>query len=344
MKKIKNLILAIMVLLVASCTPQQQDVICPPSPLRLVGADVQNIKVIKHEDSGIHGNSDEPYIMNVGFRVTLGKTCSTVAQNMTPTPCWASVNWSSAENGIAVPIPYEMGSMWFDKCWNTNGGNLQTVLTEIQQDGFQIFGNVVIVLEQDNWPQSTRNQIQNALRDAIKAVLEESIETAGQIDQQNLNSKLLTAISQINLGTLRKIRLFLDAFGNDDDIIGVHMNLFLGMPDSWLDLTGITQNDFKAAVNVGEALTSAANINGTLGAIVNPIILSSQGKIDFRVRVSGVGFSLPGTAGDVNPVFNLYDQSNNLRATYELSLSKLVDCTGSSIPHPNLLLRKTTCL
>lgn len=202
----------------------------------------------------------------------------------------------------------------------------------------------VIVLEQDNWPQSTRNQIQNALRDAIKAVLEESIETAGQIDQQNLNSKLLTAISQINLGTLRKIRLFLDAFGNDDDIIGVHMNLFLGMPDSWLDLTGITQNDFKAAVNVGEALTSAANINGTLGAIVNPIILSSQGKIDFRVRVSGVGFSLPGTAGDVNPVFNLYDQSNNLRATYELSLSKLVDCTGSSIPHPNLLLRKTTCL
>lgn len=345
MTKISKTLIAVMTILIASCTPQQQDVICPPSPLRLVGADVQNIKVLQHEDNRvIDGYTDEPYIMNVGFRVTLGKTCTTVAQNMTPTPCWASVNWSSAANGDAVPIPDEMGSMWFDAAWNTNGGNLQTVLSDIQQNGLQFFGNVMIILEQDNgWPQSTRNQIQNALRDAIKAVLEESIETGGQINQQNLNIKITTAISQINLGTLRKIRLFLNAFGSDDDIIGVHMNLFLNLPDSWLDLTGITQNDLKVAVNVGEALTSVAEIHGPLGAIVNPVILNSQGKIDFRVRISGVGFSLPGSAGDVNPVFNMYDQSNNLKASYELSLSKLVDCTGSSIPHPNLLLRKYNC-
>jgi hypothetical protein len=51
-----------------------------------------------------------------------------------------------------------------------------------------------------------------------------------------------------------------------------------------------------------------------LGAIVNPIILDAEGKIDLRVRISGVGFSLPGTAADVNPIFNMLD--------------KLADCTG----------------
>ena len=120
--KFNKLIMLVIFVVSIACTPQQQDLICPPSPLRLVGADVQNIKVIKHEDSGLHGTSDEPYIMNVGFRVTFGKTCSTVAQNMTPTPCWASVNWSSANNGDAVPSPDEMGSM--------NCVNIQIILNK----------------------------------------------------------------------------------------------------------------------------------------------------------------------------------------------------------------------
>lgn len=38
------------------------------------------------------------------------------------------------------------------------------------------------MLEQDNWPQSLRNQIQNALNDAIRIVLQEVVETGGQIN------------------------------------------------------------------------------------------------------------------------------------------------------------------
>jgi hypothetical protein len=75
---------------------------------------------------------------------------------------------------------------------------------------------------------------------------------------------VLFAVSQINLRALINFKYILNeiaalAINTDDandDIIGVHMNLFLGLPDSWLDLTGII-----ASVNVGEAITSAANLN-----------------------------------------------------------------------------------
>lgn len=101
---------------------------------------------------------------------------------MTPAPCWASVNWSSAEDRITVPIPDAMGAMWFDSCWATNASDIPTILNIIQNDGLQVMGNIVVVIEQDNWPQSLRNQIQNALNDAIRIVLQEVVETGGQIN------------------------------------------------------------------------------------------------------------------------------------------------------------------
>ena len=121
------------------------------------------------------------------------------------------------------------------------------------------------------------------------------------------------------------------------------MNLFLSLPDTWLDLTGITQNDLVTSVHIGEAISSAVNINGSLGSIVNPIIVNAEGRVDLRLRISGVGFSLPGTAADVNPVFNMYDKDNILKGSYELNLGKLADCTGSSVAHPNLLHKTNTC-
>lgn len=349
--KICKLIMPILFAMSMACTPQQQNTICPPSASRLVGADVKNVYIINHQDPTSRGNTDEPYIMNIGFRVTFGRTCSAVVQTMSATPSWATVNWSSGGNGEAIPIPDEMGSMWYDSCWASNNTDINYVLSNIQQNGLQIFGNVIIILEADEWPQAFRNSIQNTIRAALEVALQEAIETGGQVNQANLKDRVLFAVSQINLKALINLKYILNEIATlaintddaNDDIIGVHMNLFLGLPDSWLDLTGITQNDFQTSVNVGEAITSAANLNGPLGAIVNPIILNAEGKIDLRVRISGVGFSLPGTAADVSPIFNMYDQSNNLKATYQLNLDKLADCTGNSVPHPNLLHKKNTC-
>ena len=78
MTNFKKISVAIMTFLIAACTQQQQDQLCPPSVNRKFGLDVQSIYVIKHEDPAIQGNSDEPYIMNIGFRSTLGRHCSTV--------------------------------------------------------------------------------------------------------------------------------------------------------------------------------------------------------------------------------------------------------------------------
>ncbi|HMX61211.1 MAG TPA: hypothetical protein PKK18_12325 [Chitinophagales bacterium] len=271
---------------------------------------------------------------------------------MSAVPSWTTVNWSSGNNGDAIPIPDEMGSMWFDSCWASNNSDLNYVLTNIQQNGLQIFGNVIVILEADEWPQAFRNSIQNTIRGALQVALEEAIETGGQINQQNLKDRVLFAVSQINLKALINFKyimnelitgLIIKTDDANDDIMGVQMNLFLGLPDSWLDLIGITQNDFVTSIHVGEAATSAVNINGPIGNIVNNILINAEGKIDLRLRVSGVGFSLPGTANDVNPVFNMYDINNNLKGTYQLELGKLADCTGSSVFHPNLLHKRNNC-
>ncbi len=202
--------------------------------------------------------------MNIGFRSTLGRHCSTVTQNMSPLPCWSSVNWSSSGDGITVPIPDAMGSMWFDSCWATNASDIPTILNIIQKDGLQVMGNVVVVLEQDNWPQSLRNQIQNALNDAIRIVLQEVVETGGQINNaQDLTTRLLDVTSQINLRAFRALRILMDAsFDTDDDLIGVRLNLIFNLPNNWMDLLGITDQQFKASINVGEALQSVVSNRG----------------------------------------------------------------------------------
>lgn len=351
MKNSLTIACLLILLIVVSCTPDQQNAICPPSPSRLVGADVLNVKIINHQDPFSRGNTDEPYIMNIGSRATFGRTCSAVAQNMSAAPSWAAVNWTSGSNGEAIPIPDAMGHMWFDSCWATNNTSISSVVTDIEKNGFQIFGNIIFIIEADDWPQGFRNSLQNTIRDAIQVVLQEVVETGGQVNQQNLRDRILFAISQINLRSLITVKYIMNELATtifitddaNDDIMGVHMNLFLGLPDTWLDLTGITQNDLVTSVHIGEAISSAVNINGSLGSIVNPIIVNAEGRVDLRLRISGVGFSLPGTAADVNPVFNMYDKDNILKGSYELNLGKLADCTGSSVAHPNLLHKTNTC-
>lgn len=39
--KLNKIIILILLVVSVACTPQQQDTICPPSPSRLVGADVK---------------------------------------------------------------------------------------------------------------------------------------------------------------------------------------------------------------------------------------------------------------------------------------------------------------
>ena len=54
----------------------------PPSEIVNLGLVLQNIYIIIHEDPAIQGNSDEPYIMNIGFRSTLGNIVALVTQNV----------------------------------------------------------------------------------------------------------------------------------------------------------------------------------------------------------------------------------------------------------------------
>jgi len=303
--------------------------------------DYGSLKVVKREDNI---QSDEPYIINTGFRVKWGVNCSGSVKTMEhpikhyDEPYYEGDRW---------PIPDMMAEMDFVGIGYQQNNDINAIINRINTQGVTIFGNVAVILEEDNTSQNTKNQMAAIINGALKIALDEVVGTGGVVNQQNINDQFTRLLGTLNLRMMDVIRAGAGALiGSDDDIIGVDVNLNIDIPDYTLQLLNLTVEDFRVKVNVGDALNSAVigyteNQNGIvklMGILIKNtnFLLNSQGKIEISVSFGGVPPTIPtGTIlnrYNFEKTFTLKSQSDATRAIYTLYGEQSFRCFGLLTP------------
>ncbi|MFN8284765.1 MAG: hypothetical protein U0U67_16190 [Chitinophagales bacterium] len=301
--------------------------------------DYGSLKVVKKED----GNAiDEPYIINTGFRAKWGVNCSGSVKTME-----APVKWYNTDyyEGDRWPIPDKMAEMDFVGIGWQQNNDLATIINRINTQGITIFGNVAIIMEEDNTTQNVKNQVAGIVNNALKIALDEVVGTGGVVNQQNINDRLTSLVGTLNLRLRDIIQLGIGAFiGSDDDIIGVDVNLNIDIPDYTLQLLNLTVNDFKVKVNVGAAAGAAVsgffdnqnNAVQLIGVLVSNIVTHSQGKIEISLSFGGIPPAIPTTAAwnryNYEKTFTMKNQSDVTQAVYTLYGQQGFYCYGTLNP------------
>ncbi|MBK6274955.1 MAG: hypothetical protein IPF58_09735 [Saprospirales bacterium] len=342
MKKIFFVSIAIALTLInSSCVPNNPvlDNVCLNKSYYFT--DYGSLKVVKKEDGN---NFDEPYIINTGFRARWGVNCSGSVKTMEAPVKWFDTPYYESDRW---PIPDKMAEMDFVGIGWQQNNDLATIINRINTQGITIFGNIAIIMEEDNTTQNTKNQVALIVNNALKIALDEVVGTGGVVNQQNINDRLTSLVGTLNLRARDIIQLAVGALiGSDDDIIGVDVNLNIDIPDYTLQLLNLTVNDFKVKVNVGAAANAAVsgfldNQNGIvklIGILVNNtgIITNSQGKIDISLSFGGVPPAIPTTAAwnryNYEKTFTMKNQSDITQAIYTLYGQQGFYCYGTLNP------------
>ncbi|MBP6323704.1 MAG: hypothetical protein KA322_01600 [Chitinophagales bacterium] len=340
MKNHKHLVFLISIsFFISSCIPLDNalDAVCYNKSYYTV--DYMSLKVDDKED--IVG-SDKPYIINVGFRSKWGQNCSGSTKVMEQ----EAKGVTPFAQGDRWPFNDKMGLMEYPSIGWQKNNDLANIINRINTDGVTIFGNVAIIIEDDNWPQAVRNQVGPLVANALKVALDEVVSTGGVINEQNIRDKLTTLVATLNIRLRDIIRLAGGAFLNsDDDIIGVDVNLNIDIPDYTLQLLGLNVNDFKVKINIGELAGTAvtaytetrSNLVQFLGVLVNNIlIIPSQGQIEVSLSFGGVPPSAPTSTSisryNIEKKFTLKNQSGETRAIYTLYGFQGFQCYGTLNP------------
>ena len=339
--KYKNhtILLLLLSLIISSCIPLDTaiDAVCYDKSYYTI--DYMSLQVNNKED--LTGN-DEPYIINIGFRSKWGQSCSgsTIVMQQ------EAKGFTNFAEGDRWPFNDKMGLMEYPGIGWQKNNDLANIVNRINTQGVSVFGNIAIIIEDDNWPQSVRNQVGPLIAGAIKVALDEVVGTGGVINEQNIKDKLTTLLATLNLKIYDIIRLGGGAFLNsDDDIIGVDVNLNIDIPDYTLQLLGLNVNDFKVKINVGQLAGSVVdgytenrnNIIQFLGVLVkNVVIIPSQGQIEMSLSFGGVPPSAPTSTAisryNIEKKFTLKNQSGEIRAEYTIFGFQGFQCYGTLNP------------
>ncbi|MFT3876520.1 MAG: hypothetical protein QM708_08880 [Propioniciclava sp.] len=187
---------------------------------------LDRLHVHNADEDGFLSDGDEPYIVMVGFRSRFRTPGST-------TVFWSGVLDDDWANGIdgnrSKAIPRKQGVVRFD---NVTRPTAQQVLAG---DLPEVLGALVLVFESDATPFSAVRGLINDLQAATRTQLKSLIED-GNLNLADPRPGIDAAIKKIRAAmepsTLEKIGLFLQSFGDPDDLIGITPLLYVAVDSS----------------------------------------------------------------------------------------------------------------
>ena len=193
---------------------------------------LEQLRVLDADEDGILSDGDEPYFISIGFRSRFKTPGSTqVFWNEDLDDDWAS----GVDSGDARAIPSAMGVLEFPNV------DLPT-LTDIVQGHFpEILGVLTIAMESDTTPfgavRDKVHEIEGVIRDQISALVEQ-----GQINLQDPKPQIAAAVQaardRLSPSVGEAISLWLQSFGDPDDMIGLQVLVYAAVDQS-VDLTGV---------------------------------------------------------------------------------------------------------
>lgn len=215
-------LLGALALVGAACAP------APPSDWRV---SPQSITVNDGEDNDA---GDEPYVIQIGFRSTLGVPGSSDVTVASQCTSGALPPNDAAPNGTTVTIPSGSADISFPGVQNLD-------LADLAMEGapFEVIGTLSFVMERDGIFESCA--VTDALRSALAGTLEDALELLIANSDTPPEAEDLVNLVLENLGDFvaaagSLIAAVIEGLGNPDDIIGVAAQIHLPTRGALTDL------------------------------------------------------------------------------------------------------------
>ncbi|HWJ66757.1 MAG TPA: hypothetical protein VNT31_08775 [Nocardioides sp.] len=178
------------------------------------------------DEDDFWSNGDEPYIVPIGFRSRFRTPNSTSVS-------WSGVlddDWASGiDGGESKAIPAGQGTLEF-------GGVERPTLQQVLGGSMpEIIGAIIVVFESDATPFSAIRSMVEEVRAALRTELRRLIE-GGELSLTDPQPDIERAVKNVQqateLSTGEKIALFLQSFGDPDDLVGLRHLVFAAVDSS----------------------------------------------------------------------------------------------------------------
>ena len=195
---------------------------------------LHTLRIADQQESGsiFVSAGDEPYIVAVGFRSRF------------KTPGSTSVFWNrhlteladSARTGSNLAIPAAMGEIEFP--------NVDPLTAErlLASEHPELLGQVVVAFESDATPFGAISDLVDRLQSALSGQLRQLVE-GGQINVNDPGASIDGAMKSVEEAVrpsaIEAIGLFLQSFGDPDDLIGVRVRLWAGVDPNLAGLSPV---------------------------------------------------------------------------------------------------------
>ena len=271
--------------------------------------DMKAIHVVDKEDRFFAGK-DEPYMLQIGFRTTIGKDCSsntTQVRIMNPITGENALNIGSAGAGEDVLVPDFAGDVQFFDI-KPPSATINAIMNHINTNGLTIYGSFVIVLERDNTNPATIATLQNNLKSAIQISLDNLIGTQNfpPTNLTETREEVLNVLKNLDFNGWQWLNLVVGSvIGTDDDIIGANAFIFVDLPQSMFTLLGINSNQIMTNINLGSALENVVDIAlqnvpsefvqkitqwKPISNLIDNVTTKAQGIISLGITFGGTGY------------------------------------------------------
>jgi len=187
---------------------------------------LDRLKVSNADEDSFWSDGDEPYVVLVGFRSKFRTPGSTQV-------FWSGVlndDWADGiDGGQSANIPANQGRIRFDNV------SRPTQAQVLAGDFPELLGALAIVFESDATPFSAVRGLINDLVSAARTELTNLVEK-GNLNladpQADIEKAVKAVVAAIEPSTLGKIGLFLQSWGDPDDLIGVRPLIFAAVDPS----------------------------------------------------------------------------------------------------------------
>jgi hypothetical protein len=240
---------------------------------------LEQLRVNDADEDGVFSDGDEPYLVAIGFRSRFRTAGSTQV-------FWGEMlddDWANGvESGDTRAIPGPMGTLEFPAV------DLPT-LDQIVHGTFpEVLGSLVIAMESDATPfDAVRDKVHD-IEGVIRSQLTNLVE-GGALDLQNPGPQIKAAVKaaqdQLTPSIGEAIGLWLQSFGDPDDLVGVNVLAYAAVDQS-VDVQGVAK-----LAEQGVALDF--NADG--------VSYSVSGRVT-REGWKGFGLAAAGSAATTSPV------------------------------------------
>ncbi len=217
---------------------------------------------------------DKPYLVHIGYRVTVGKDCS-VQTEIINGPFYGA---SKYNQDVDYSLPNGVGMMQFPGIV-VPPNNLAAIVNHINNNGVTVYGSIIVAMrdglaltsdQQRQFFESARVDVHNLLEETLA---QEGIFT-GNVNLTNFQLRIKETISKF-FNTAGKITgsVFKGIFGVKENIVGVHVIALVDIPSATvnpiLDLVKAPINQYVNNLFDDDYIYTLNNFNVP---VINPSI------------------------------------------------------------------------